>query len=176
LKIRLEDIPREGKELEAEEGAAWLDGRLGKEEGRSFRFLAPIRISLTLSRSGRTVLVESRILAEAEFSCDRCLERFTSVLSSAQKNILKPKPRASNGEEAELREEDLETDFYEGEEIDLTPLLQDQVLLALPAKSVCLEDCRGLCPQCGRNRNRGTCQCAEREIDPRLEPLKKIQF
>ena len=119
--------------------------------------------------------MESRIQAEAEFSCDRCLERFPSVLSSVSKTTLKPKPQVSLGEEMELGRDDIETDFYEGDEIDLTPLLQDQLLLTLPPKSVCREDCRGLCQRCGQNMNRGTCQCAKGEIDPRLEPLKKFQ-
>jgi len=175
LKFRLEDIPREGREAESEQDPGWLDDRFVKEERNPFRFLGPIRIHLRLSRSGRTVLVESRIQAEAEFSCDRCLERFPSVLGSVSKTTLKPKPQVSLGEEMELGRDDIETDFYEGDEIDLTPLLQDQLLLTLPPKSVCREDCRGLCQRCGQNMNRGTCQCAKAEIDPRLEPLKKFQ-
>ncbi len=175
MKFRLEDIPREGREMESEQVPGWLDERLAREEGQPLRFLGPIRIHLTLSRSGRTVLVESRIRAEAEFSCDRCLDPFPSVLSSAYKATLKPKPQVSPDEEVELGRDDLETEFYEGDEIDLTPILQDQLLLAFPQKSVCREDCRGLCQRCGQNMNRGTCQCADREIDPRLESLKKFQ-
>jgi uncharacterized protein len=175
LKFRLEDIPREGREADAEQDPDWLDDRLGREEKRPFRFLGPIRIHLNLSRSGRTVWVESRIRAEAEFSCDRCLERFSSVLNAAFRATLKPKPQVSPGEEVELGRDDLETDFYEGDEIDLTSILQDQLLLALPPKSVCREDCRGLCQRCGQNMNRGTCRCTDQEIDPRLEPLKKFQ-
>jgi len=175
LKFRLEDIPREGREVESEQDPGWLDERLAREERKLFRLLGPVRIHLKLFRSGRTVLVESRVRAEAEFSCDRCLDPFSSILSSAYKATLKPKPQLSSGPEAELDRDDLETEFYEGDEIDLTPILQDQLLLTLPPKSVCREDCRGLCQRCGRNMNRGTCQCADQEIDPRLEPLKKIQ-
>jgi uncharacterized protein len=175
LNFRLEDIPREGREVEAEQDPGWLDERLAREERKPFRLLGPVRIHLTLSRSGRTVLVQSRIRAEAEFSCDRCLEPFASVLSSEFKATLKPKPHISSNPEREIERDDLETEFYEGEEFDLTPLLQDQLLLTLPSKSVCREDCRGLCQRCGQNRNRGTCQCTDQESDPRLEPLKKFQ-
>ena len=175
LKFRLEDIPREGREVESEQDPGWLDERLAREERKPFRFLGPIRIHLKLSRSGKTILAESRIRAETEFSCDRCLERFPFVLSSAYKATLKPKPQFSSDQEVELERDDLETDYYQGEEIDLAPILQDQLLLAIPPKSVCREDCRGLCQRCGQNLNRGTCQCANQKIDPRLEPLKKYQ-
>jgi len=175
LKFRLQDIPQEGREVESEQVPGWLDERLAREERKPFRLLGPVRIHLKLSRSGRTVLAEIRIRAEAEFSCDRCLDRFPSVLSSAYKATLKPRPQISPDQEVELGRDDLETEFYEGEDIDLTPILQDQLLLTLPPKSVCREDCRGLCQRCGQNINRGTCQCANQEIDPRLEPLKKFQ-
>jgi len=175
LKFRLEDIPREGREVESEQDPGWLDERLAGEKRKPFRFLGPIRIHLKITRSGKTVLAESRIRAEAEFSCDRCLDRFPSALSSTYKATLKPRPQFSPSQEVELERDDLETDYYDGDEIDLTPILQDQLLLALPPKIVCREDCKGLCQRCGQNLNRGTCQCGDREIDPRLEPLKKFQ-
>lgn len=161
--------------MEAEQDPGWLDDRLGREEGASFRFLGPIRIHLKLSRSGRTVLVESRIRAETEFSCDRCLERFVTRLNSNYKATLKPRPQGSPGGEVELEREDLETDYYEGDEIDLTPALQDQLLLAIPPKAVCREECRGLCQRCGQNLNLKTCKCAGEDVDPRLQILKKIK-
>jgi uncharacterized protein len=175
LKFRIEDIPREGREEEYEQDPSWLDERFSGEQGKPFRFLHPIRVHLNLSRSGRVVLVKSRVRAEADFCCDRCLEPFPMVLTSEYKASLKPKPALPPDEELEIDKGNLETEFYEGEEIDLTPLIQDQILLTLPAKAVCREDCRGLCQRCGQNMNRGTCPCADQNIDPRLEPLKKFR-
>lgn len=176
LKFRLEDIPREGRVAEVEQDPTWLDERLGGGEKNSVRFLGPIRIHLKLSRLGSTVLASSRVRVEMEFQCDRCLESFSSFLDSEYKASLKPKPRIPAEEKAESqRDDDPETEFYEGEEIDLTPLIQDQILLALPPKAVCREDCRGLCPRCGQNLNRGTCQCADQDVDPRLQPLKNFR-
>jgi len=103
------------------------------------------------------------------------LDTFSSPLDSEYKASLKPKPKIPSEEEKESKGDDLETEFYEGEEIDLTPLIQDQILLALPPKAVCREDCRGLCQRCGQNLNRGTCQCADQKMDPRLEPLKNFR-
>ncbi len=175
MKFRLEDIPREGKVGEFEQDPTWLDERLGGEEKKPVRFLGAIRIHLRLSRSGSMVLVSSRVRAEMEFQCDRCLDPFSSYLDSEYRASLKPKPQIPAEEEAESKRKDLETEFYEGEEIDLTPLIQDQILLALPPKAVCREDCRGLCQRCGQNLNRGTCQCVNQETDPRLKPLKNFR-
>ena len=116
-----------------------------------------------------------RIEARAKCTCARCLEPFPLTLASQFQISLKPKPDFAPAEEVELSREDLETDFYEGEEIDLSPHIQDQVLLTLPPKVVCREDCRGLCQGCGRNLNREECRCPERALDPRLEVLKNYR-
>ena len=58
--------------------------------------------------------------------------------------------------------------------VDLDGLLRDDVLLELPTKYLCREDCRGLCPECGKNLNEGPCNCTVRQADPRLEVLKKL--
>jgi uncharacterized protein len=107
--------------------------------------------------------------------CARCLEPFARTLTSQFQLSLKPKPDFAPPEEVELTREDLETDFYEGEEIDLSPLVQDQALLTIPPKLVCREDCLGLCPGCGKNINRDACQCPERKVDPRLEALRNFR-
>jgi uncharacterized protein len=121
------------------------------------------------------VLVKSQVQADVEFCCDRCLDPFSTVLTAEYKASLKPKPALPSVGEPEIDKGNLETEFYEGEEIDLTPFIQDQILLALPPKAVCREDCRGLCQRCGQNMNRGTCTCANHNIDPRLELLKKFR-
>ena len=76
---------------------------------------------------------------------------------------------------AELEEEDLDLSFYEGEEIDLSPLVQEQIILALPTRPLCRESCKGLCPQCGVNLNVQTCTCATVVDDPRLEVLRTLR-
>jgi len=60
---------------------------------------------------------------------------------------------------------------YEGDEIDLTPLVHEQIILALPTRPLCGESCRGLCPRCGANLNAGACGCPAAPPDPRLAVL-----
>ena len=176
MKFQLEDIPEEGREESFAEDEGPLNDRLGGETtDTGIRFAGPIQVRVDLSRSGKVILVTSRIEARAKCICARCLEPFSLPLTSQFQISLKPKPDFPPAEEFELKREDLETDFYEGEEVDLSPLIQDQVLLTLPPKVVCREDCRGLCQGCGRNLNREVCQCPEKRVDPRLEVLKNFR-
>jgi uncharacterized protein len=177
LKFQLEDIPAEGREESFTEDEGQLNERLGGETTDiGIRFTGPIQARVHLSRSGEVILITSRIEARARCTCARCLEPFFLPLASQFQISLKPKPDLTPAEEFELSREDLETDFYEGEEVDLTPLIQDQVLLTLPPKVVCREDCRGLCQGCGRNLNREVCQCPEERVDPRLAVLKNFRI
>jgi uncharacterized protein len=75
----------------------------------------------------------------------------------------------------DLSVEDLSFGFYEREEVDLAPLVRETMILALPTKPLCREDCRGLCPRCGANRNGGECGCRQEWSDPRLEVLRDLK-
>jgi uncharacterized protein len=77
--------------------------------------------------------------------------------------------------EREVEEDDLSTAFYENDEIDLGQLMREQFYLSLPMKPLCLDDCQGLCPQCGTNLNRGTCGCQRTWEDPRFAPLRALK-
>lgn len=82
---------------------------------------------------------------------------------------------AADSEGAEVRDEDLDTFAFDGEKIDLEPVFREQFVLAVPFAPLCREDCKGLCPQCGIDRNTGTCSC-EKPIDPRLAALKGLKL
>jgi uncharacterized protein len=82
---------------------------------------------------------------------------------------------APSEEGPEVREEDLDVFPFDGEKIDLEPLFREQFVLAVPFAPLCREDCKGLCPQCGIDRNTGTCNC-EKPIDPRLAALKGLKL
>ena len=58
--------------------------------------------------------------------------------------------------------------------LDVSELAESDIILALPSKFLCKQDCRGLCPRCGKDLNDGDCDCDTREIDPRLESLKQL--
>ena len=116
LIFRIEDIPDEGLEENFSKDESWLEERLIGEKERTFHFVPPISVNIRLSRSGRSILIRSRFEAQVEWLCARCLEPFSRPLKSEYTIHLKPKPSHPWPEELELSREDLETEFYEGEE------------------------------------------------------------
>ncbi len=177
MKFRIEDIPPEGREDQYTWEEKELADRLSVETARLFEFIGPIGIRLRLSRSGSSVLMKSRISARVKWLCARCLDPFEMDLASEFKTTLKPKPaNLELSEEVELTREDLETEFYDGEEVEVSHLVKDQILLTLPQKAVCRDDCRGLCARCGKNLNREVCSCREEAVDPRFAALKSFRI
>jgi len=132
---------------------------------------------------GRIVLLkrEERIEAEGEIeftlslTCSRCLETFEVHKRERIRHFFLRKERLPK--EKELSSEDAETTYYEEEVIDMLPVLRDTILLSIPLKPLCREECKGLCPVCGKNLNEGECEHVkkkEEEIDPRWEKLKAL--
>ena len=82
--------------------------------------------------------------------------------------------RAREADEREIEEDDFATAFYENDQIDLGQLMREQFYLAVPMKPLCDAACQGLCPVCGTNLNRGTCDCRRDWDDPRFAVLKTL--
>jgi uncharacterized protein len=82
-------------------------------------------------------------------------------------------PRPAGGD-VELGSDDLDLDFYDHDLLNLAGLVETETTLALPMKPLCREDCRGLCPVCGGNRNVTACTCDGREPDPRWAALRTL--
>jgi len=141
----------------------------------AFEVVAPVDLAFDISRSADRFALEGRVRTTLELPCGRCLEPFAMPVDLAFD--LRYLPRSVNaGEgEREIEEDDLTTAFYEDDTIDLGQLMREQFYLSLPMKPLCSEECRGLCPQCGSNLNRGTCGCAADWQDPRLAALAKLK-
>ncbi|MGH9786608.1 MAG: DUF177 domain-containing protein, partial [Terriglobia bacterium] len=87
----------------------------------------------------------------------------------------RPIQTISRNEELEIKGEDLDIGFYHGDGLLLQDALREQILLTLPIKNVCRDDCAGLCPQCGQNRNLGPCACPPAPADERWAPLARLK-
>ncbi len=127
-----------------------------------------------VSRSGHEVRLRGKISASAEIDCDRCLKTVAVPVETEFDVTYVPAEDYKQSDVAELQEEDLSLSVFDGETIDLDELVREQVLLALPARALCGDDCKGLCPVCGADRNTNPCQCESREIDPRWAGLKAV--
>jgi DUF177 domain-containing protein len=139
-----------------------------------YTVVAPVDLQFDVFKDKQQFRLVGHVKTTLELACGRCLESFT--LSVDQPFDLRYQPHARNtGEgEREIEEDDLTTAFYENDEIDLGQLMREQFYLALPMKPLCSDDCKGLCPICGTNLNRGACDCSRNWDDPRLAALKQF--
>lgn len=112
---------------------------------------------------------------EVEVRCARCLEPVDNSVSEDFDLIYRPLGVDAKGEEASISRDETEIGYYQGEGLLLEDVLKEQILLALPVKQVCKENCKGLCPHCGTNLNAGKCDCVSGMADPRWNALEAIR-
>jgi uncharacterized protein len=128
-----------------------------------------------LSKKTASVEVNGRIYCEVGAECARCAGEANLRLDFQFKAEFVPEGEFSNEHEHQVHGADLDISTYSDGEIDLEELTREQILLNLPTQILCKENCKGLCPTCGANRNLKTCDCREKEIDPRWAELKKLK-
>ena len=175
MKLRIDDITADPRETSIAEPAEDINRILEKGPIREYHVEEPIKVDLSYYRSGMDLFLSGHIKTRTEATCARCAEDFETEGDRPFRLVLSPKA-AGYGAEKDLRADDLEFSLYEGEEIDLSPLIREQILLALPTRPLCREDCQGLCPRCGSNRNHVKCDCRTESVDPRLEVLRSIKL
>jgi uncharacterized protein len=151
-----------------------VNRRLSQGAVREFRAAGPIAVTLSYYRAGMELFFEGGLSAEIAASCARCAEEFKTHCERSFRFVLAP--RASGDDDGNLKTEDLEFSFYDGDEIDLGPLVTEQLMLALPSRALCREDCQGLCSHCGINLNFYKCECRSEAFDPRLAVLRTLKI
>jgi uncharacterized protein len=175
LQISLKAIPETGLEVEIDLEPEWF--ARWRAEDPSLEF-ADARITglVRLSKHGRDILVRGRLAGHLELTCSRCLEAFAAPVATDFDLLLAPGPQAVSPEEEELSRTDLDLDYYTGEVVDLESLLREQIILLVPLKPLCDENCKGLCLQCGANLNRETCHCRTETVNSPFAHLAKLKF
>jgi uncharacterized protein len=131
-----------------------------------------------LPHTGGEVRVQGRLDVRLETECDRCLGRAQFPLEAAFDLFYRPILHNAHEEEAAIDEGEAELAFYEGDGMELEDILREQVLLLMPMQRVCREDCKGICPTCGCNRNEEPCNCTSSHAGERwgaLESLKNLK-
>lgn len=140
--------------------------------------VGPVAIELTAKKGDLPgeYLVEGTSKFTADLTCSRCLEPYPFANSSAFHLRFRPRLEVTQeNEEVEIASEDLDVEFYLDRSISVRDLAAEQVQLAIPMKPLCEENCLGLCPDCGANRNRDRCQCESPVADDRLGALAGIR-
>lgn len=131
---------------------------------------------LALIGTGRTVTLSGRLHTTARLICGACLRSFPQPLEfSVDEEFARvgpSEPPAGPGEAA-LGPDDFVAAVGADDTIDLSEVIRQHLLLALPIAPRCREDCRGLCPACGADLNAAPCGCPRRERDPRMDALAR---
>jgi uncharacterized protein len=172
MKIAIDQIVDTPKALHYLEDADPLNAELRKGAG-DYEVPQALAVDLDYYRAGLDVYFGGRVHGAARGHCARCLEEFPVPLDVEVSLVLTPR-NAADLEGGELGDGDLGLGFYEGEEIDVTALVHEQTILALPSRALCSEDCRGLCPRCGANRNTTACSCDTDADDGPLGVLRTL--
>jgi uncharacterized protein len=142
------------------------------DEEEHARLTSPATVEGSAGRKGEEIRLRGRIKAEVEVLCDRCLAAVRLPLEVEFDTAFIPRESAAGTtENVELLSEDMGLAAYEGDAVDLDELVREQLLLALPSRRLCREECKGLCPGCGADLNAGQCSCEQGEVDPRWSAL-----
>jgi uncharacterized protein len=130
-----------------------------------------------LPHTGGEVRVKGRVQTRLETSCDRCLGKASFAIDAPFDLFYKPASAiAVKEEEVAIDEGEAEMGFYNMPGLVLEDILREQVLLQLPMQTVCSENCKGICPVCGANRNESDCHCKVHPGDDRWSALKNIHI
>jgi uncharacterized protein len=143
--------------------------------GDDVQVVRPVSLSFDIYKDKRQFRLAGRVESTLALRCGRCLDPLEFPVDVPFDLRYHPRTADTGAEEKEIQEDDLATAFYDQDEIDLRQLMVEQFYLALPMKPLCDELCRGLCPVCGTNQNRGTCDCNRQWEDPRFAALRALK-
>ncbi|HZO82924.1 MAG TPA: DUF177 domain-containing protein [Candidatus Binataceae bacterium] len=174
MRLRVDEITAEARRISFAEPEDEVNRRLGEGPVHEYRVGGPIAVTLSYYRAGMELFFEGELSASMVAACARCAEEFSAPSARPFRFVLAPRAGGDDGD-GRLRSEDLEFSLYQGEEIDLAPLITEQLILALPSRALCREDCQGLCPRCGTNLNLYRCGCESEALDPRLAVLRALK-
>jgi DUF177 domain-containing protein len=173
VRLRVPDIEETTKEIVYDDSTSELNPLLEHGPVHDFEFVGPANVQLRYYRAGQEIFLDGEMRAGVIGQCARCLESFEFTHAPRFSFIMVP-------HRGRWAEEDLaggggDLTWYEGEEIDVSPMLRERMLLALPTLPLCREGCRGLCAQCGCNLNAGLCDCVAAADDPRFAVLRTLK-
>lgn len=135
-------------------------------------YIGNYKTNVVLSKFDNQIILDAETGITANLICDRCANEFHSVIKSNFRNVYL---FSVNIKDAEGEKEDVVFIHPDMDKIDLDADVRDFAILAVPMKKLCSEDCKGLCPKCGKNLNDGPCNCNEENLDPRWEPIQKLK-
>ncbi len=180
--VRLKEIPLEGMEISCQVEASDLE-----LEPTDAILVGPFDVKASLLAIDPDYHVQGELSGIIRRNCVRCLEDFQDSVqypfsvtyrekeSTTGNRLSKTKGKETVVEKEELDESEMDDFWYEGETLDLGPMLREFIILGNPIQALCQEDCRGLCPTCGGNRNITPCACLEARLPNPFAVLQQLR-
>ena len=139
------------------------------------RLIEPAAVTGKVRLSGNQVFLNGHIDTRVQVECDRCLKQVELPVSADFALEYIPGSDYESSDVAELTEAEMSVSVFDGDAIDVDEIVKEQILLTVPTRMLCREDCKGICPECGTDRNTGECSCVTDDIDPRWAALKNLR-
>lgn len=133
-------------------------------EGEEIRAIEDVKVEGVATSNEDVIVVNASIKTKLQLTCSRCLDTFIY-------------PIDIDIEERFTNDIDLQQDgtmFVEGDSLDITEIIENCIISTLPIKRLCKDDCKGLCPECGVNKNVENCSCLDYDVDVRLAKLREL--
>jgi uncharacterized protein len=169
LWISLKDLPAEGQDFTFTDQSLWTEPM--QDFGVAGTIGTPLEANLYIVPQDEGFLVTGSMRGSVIIPCDSCVEDYEAAIEATFDSFEELTPADDvYADECRLRM------VHKAPEFDAGGYLWEQFMLALPLRPVCSPGCKGLCPQCGANRNLGQCDCGKEEGDPRLAVLRKLKL
>ncbi|RNC70356.1 MAG: DUF177 domain-containing protein [Desulfuromonadales bacterium] len=176
MKIKVDDITEKPKLLSFEEPFDVFPSLVEIQKAGGCVFLAPLSIELKACKEYDHLRVSGSVTSKIRVNCSRCLTSFDSDLDLVFTIFYTEANRLGvEEEELELAEEDLVSVSYVGNEIDFSSEVAEQVIMELPLKPLCNDECKGLCPSCGVDLNEVDCECERSVFNLKFSALKNFR-
>lgn len=167
LCVTLDKIGDSGYHCSCVRHKSWVVESLGEVKDIDFGCEEDITIGVDFFKAGATVMVRGSISTTLGLRCVRCLESFRRPLEIRFHYNLLPEQKRDLPPEMEIPREEFDSYYYSGSDIDLAPLILEQVVLNIPTHPLCSDSCKGICQQCGADLNHTTCRCTgESAVSP----------
>ena len=181
MRIHLDQLNQKELLLEFEEKPETFPVLADMIKQKECDILVPIKIRLRVYQVSDIIEVEGDLATRIRLFCSRCLQEFETQLASRfdltyTRSISDETEGLGHDKELELKAQDLGLIFFNGEEIDLMEGIQEQAVLAFPIQPLCQHRCKGLCPKCGANLNKGDCECDRRSLNSQFAVLKNLKL
>ncbi len=164
--------------------SAWRDAHLALSDAPGSPELGDLTLELQARMLSADLYLQGQVDGSSELTCSRCLARYGAPIREQFRLVLEPAgdriPADPEGAEALAADglalgDELETGWFRGPEIHFDRYLAEMVVLALPVQPLCREECQGLCPRCGVDRNNESCDCSDTQPNSPFQALEKLR-